>query len=40
MRRVNDAEDWMLAKVLGGPLTDLFPARGDGMLKVLRQGRG
>lgn len=40
LRRVNDAEAWMLAKVLGCPLADLFPARGSGVLKVVRQGRG
>lgn len=40
LRRVNDAETWMLAKVLGCGLTDLFPTRPKGLAGVLRQGRG
>ncbi|MEO8613782.1 MAG: helix-turn-helix transcriptional regulator [Luteolibacter sp.] len=40
LRRVNDAELWMLAKTLSCPLTDLFPARPKGLADVLRQGRG
>lgn len=40
LRRVNDAETWMLARVLGCPLPDLYPARANGVLAVLRQGRG
>ena len=39
LRRVNDAEAWLLARVLGHPLPDLYPAREDGLLAVLRQGR-
>ena len=40
LRRVNDAEAWELAKVLACPLTELFPARPNGLAGVLRQGRG
>ncbi len=40
LRRVNDAETWMLAKVLACPLTELYPARTKAMVDVLRQGRG
>ena len=40
LRRVNDAELWMLAKVLACPLSDLFPVRPKGLVRVLRQGRG
>ena len=40
LRRVNDAELWMLAKVLSCPLLDLFPVRPKGLARVLRQGRG
>ena len=40
LRRVNDAEAWVLAKVLACPLTELFPARPKGLAGVLRQGRG
>ncbi len=40
LRRVNDAEVWMLARVLSCALLDLFPARPKGLAKVLRQGRG
>ena len=40
LRRVNDAELWMLAKALSCPLADLFPLRPKGLLHVLRQGRG
>jgi transcriptional regulator with XRE-family HTH domain len=39
LRRVNDAELWMLAKVLSCPLLDLFPVRPKQLAKVLRQGR-
>jgi transcriptional regulator with XRE-family HTH domain len=39
LRRVNDAELWMLTKVLSCSLTDLFPARPKDLIKVLRQGR-
>jgi len=40
LRRVNDAELWMLAKVLACTLSDLFPVRPKGLARVLRQGRG
>jgi transcriptional regulator with XRE-family HTH domain len=40
VRLINDAEAWLLAKVLACPLTDLFPARPKGLADVLRQGRG
>ena len=40
LRRVNDAELWVLAKVLSCPLADLFPVRPKGIAQVLRQGRG
>ena len=39
LRRVNDAETYLLAKVLGCPLADLFPLRPSGIKEVLRQGR-
>lgn len=39
LRRVNDAELWLLAKTLSCPLTDLFPSRLSGVTRVLRQGR-
>jgi DNA-binding XRE family transcriptional regulator len=38
LRRVNDAETWMLAKVLCCQLTDLFPAGVKVIRQVLRQG--
>ncbi len=40
LRRVNDAELWVLAKTLSCPMADLFPARPKLLAKVLRQGRG
>lgn len=40
LRRVNDAELWMLAKTLGVAVTDLYPPKPKGVLDVLRQGRG
>ena len=40
LRLVNDAELWMLAKVLACPLADLFPVRPKGIARVLHQGRG
>lgn len=40
LRRVNDAELWVLAKVLSCPLVDLFPPRPKALVDVLRQGRG
>ena len=39
LRRVNDAEVYILAKVLGCALIDLFPIRPTGIKSVLRQGR-
>ena len=39
LRRVNDAEAYLLAKVLGCALTDIFPLRPTGIKEVLRQGR-
>jgi transcriptional regulator with XRE-family HTH domain len=40
LRRVNDAELWVLAKVLACPLVELFPAKPKDLAQVLRQGRG
>ena len=40
LRRVNDAELWVLAKALSCQLTDLYPARPKRITEVLRQGRG
>lgn len=40
LRRVNDAELWVLAKALSCPMADLFPARPKSLVTVLRQGRG
>lgn len=40
LRRVNDAELWLLARGLSTPLIDLFPARPRGVAAVARQGRG
>jgi transcriptional regulator with XRE-family HTH domain len=39
LRRVNDAELYLLAKVLGCELAGLFPDRPVGIKDVLRQGR-
>lgn len=39
LRRVNDAELWMLARALTCGLSDLYPARMKGLREVLRQGR-
>ena len=39
LRRVNDAELYLLAKVLGCELAGLFPNRPSGIKDVLRQGR-
>ena len=39
LRRVNDAEIYVIAKVLGCELIDLFPARPTGIKSVLRHGR-
>ena len=39
LRRVTDAEAYLLAKVLGCELTELFPTRPLGIKTVLRQGR-
>lgn len=40
LRRVNDAELWVLAHALCCGITDLYPPRPKGLLEVLRQGRG
>jgi transcriptional regulator with XRE-family HTH domain len=40
LRRVNDAELWVLAKALSCPMAALFPARPKLLVTVLRQGRG
>ncbi len=40
LRRVNDAELWVLAKALSCSIPELFPARPKGLVAVLRQGRG
>ncbi len=40
LRRVNDAELWVLAKALSCPMADLFPARPKLVTQILRQGRG
>lgn len=40
LRRVNDAELWVLAKVLACPMAELFPARPKGLALVLRQRKG
>lgn len=40
LRRVNDAELWVLAQTLSCPLADLFPVRPKRLASVLRQGRG
>ena len=40
LRRVNDAELWVLAKTLACPMADLFPARPKSIVRILRQGRG
>lgn len=39
LRRVNDAEVYMLSKVLSCALIDLFPARATRIKDVLRQGK-
>ena len=39
LRRVNDAEFYLLAMVLGCELAGLFPSRPVGIKNVLRQGR-
>lgn len=38
LRRVNDAELWMLAKTLGRSVGDFYPAGAKGIREVLRQG--
>ena len=38
LRRVNDAELWVLSRTLGCPLTELFPAQPKDLVNVLRQG--
>jgi hypothetical protein len=40
LRRVNDAELWLLAKALCCSISDLFPERPKWLVAVLRQGRG
>jgi transcriptional regulator with XRE-family HTH domain len=40
LRRVNDAEVWVLAKTFSCSLEDLYPARPRGLTGVMRQGRG
>jgi transcriptional regulator with XRE-family HTH domain len=40
LRRVNDAELWVLAKTLDCPMVELFPARPKQLVAVLRQGKG
>ncbi len=39
LRRVNDAELWVLAGTLGVGVRDLYPSRPRGVSEVLRQGR-
>ena len=39
LRRVNDAELWVLSQTLSCPVRDLYPARPTGVPSVLRQGR-
>ncbi|WP_397382458.1 helix-turn-helix transcriptional regulator [Prosthecobacter sp.] len=39
LRRVNDAEVMMLAKILGCKITDLFPANTKSVLPVLRHSK-
>jgi len=40
LRRVNDAELWVLAKTLGLSVGELYPAKPKGIQGVLRQGKG
>lgn len=40
LRRVNDAELWVLAKTLSCSIPDLYPNRPKTLATVLRQGRG
>lgn len=40
LRRVSDAELWVLAGSLGVGVRDLYPTRPRGVVEVLRQGRG
>lgn len=39
LRRVNDAELWLLANVFPCSLTDLFPSRPKRITEMLRHGR-
>ncbi|WP_395734868.1 helix-turn-helix domain-containing protein [Prosthecobacter sp.] len=39
LRRVNNAEVMMLAKILGCKITDLFPAHTKAVLLVLRHSK-
>jgi transcriptional regulator with XRE-family HTH domain len=40
LRRVNDAELLVLVRALGCGIADLYPRRVQGIVQVLRQGRG
>lgn len=40
IRRVNDAEIWVLAKILGLSIPELYPKKPKDVLNVVRQGRG
>ncbi|MBN8461036.1 MAG: helix-turn-helix transcriptional regulator [Verrucomicrobia bacterium] len=40
LRRVTDAETWLLAKVLDCRIDDLFPTDGKSVMDVMRQARG
>lgn len=39
LRRVNDAETWVLASILNCEMKDLFPKRAAAIKTALRQGR-
>jgi len=39
LRRVNDAELWVLSHTLSCPIAELFPIRPKRLASVLRQGR-
>lgn len=40
LRRVNDAELWVLSQTLSCPIAGLFPVRPKKLASVLPQGRG
>lgn len=40
LRRVNDAEVWILAVAFGITLREIYPLEPKDVLEVLRQGRG